>query len=489
MVRYARVWMLFALAVLVAIVFWPSTQVLGAEWQDLVNLGYTHGWLILAVCVALVVRARGEIAAAPARPWPLALLALAVCIFVWLVCYRASIQDLQITVFPAIFWLVVAGAFGWEVGRLLLFPVAFFYFAVPSWSQLGGPLQSLAVAAMRVFLGITGPQAQIHGDLIHIPYGTFRILEGCSGLHYMVVGLAVAALHGELRRDPWKTRVAQLSFMAALALLANWVRIYVVIQAGYLTHMHSRLLHHHYWFGWGVFAVALVVFFWVTARFGPDPTAAPAAPLPPRPMPAAARADVAGFVIAAAVLVALPALSAAVRAVRPAAPLDTALAADPPTPWVPVLVDIQSSWQPQFRNADRQQRLAFANSGGDTVETYAVTYRTQRQDAKLVGSGSTVIGATLTPRTEQVVQVPGDEFREDEVTERASPHRSYLIWSRYETAGRHFVIPLASQLWYGINATVSNPSATLVAFRAECRPDCANARHNLEALAAGRPEH
>ena len=124
---------------------------------------------------------------------------------------------------------------------------------------------------MRSILSLTGPQAVISGDLIQVPNGTFEIQGGCSGLHYLIVGLAVAALHGELRRDPWKVRLAQLALMAVLALVANWVRVYGVIEAGYLSDMHSSLLRNHYWFGWGLFGVALLAFFWITGRWPEAP--------------------------------------------------------------------------------------------------------------------------------------------------------------------------------------------------------------------------
>src|SRR5256885_16553100 len=78
--------------------------------------------------------------------------------------------------------------------------------------------------------------------------------------HFMIVGLAVAALHGELRRDPWRVRIAQLALMASLALLANWVRVYTVIEAGYLTDMRSYLVSaRRYRFGWAGFAGGAVV--------------------------------------------------------------------------------------------------------------------------------------------------------------------------------------------------------------------------------------
>ncbi|MGB9330394.1 MAG: archaeosortase/exosortase family protein, partial [Steroidobacteraceae bacterium] len=149
-----RLWLILALAALVALLFWPSTQVLYEQWSDFVNITFTHGWLVLPVSVALVLRLRRQIATVPAAPWPLAMLALSGAVVAWLICYRASIQDLHITILPAIFWFAVTAAFGWNVGRLLAFPVAFFYFAVPSWAQLGNPLQDLTVIAMQGFLEV-----------------------------------------------------------------------------------------------------------------------------------------------------------------------------------------------------------------------------------------------------------------------------------------------------------------------------------------------
>jgi exosortase len=486
--RFRRMGLIFGLALIVVLIYWPSVLVYGEQWGDFKNLTYTHGWLILAVCVALVLRSRREIAAATGAPWPLALLALTACIFSWLVCYRASIQDAHITMFPAIFWLAAAAAFGPAVGRLLFFPVAFFYFAVPSWSQLATPLQSLAVVAMRVLLGVTGPQALIFGDRIQIASGTFVVEEGCSGLHFMIVGLAVAALHGELRRDPLRIRAAQLALMAALALLANWVRVYVIIQAGYLTDMHSYLLRNHYWFGWGVFAVALVVFFKLSARFEPE-SVPESTPADPPAAPGAARADLAGLAIAVAVLVALPAASAEARRMHPAAAAEASLDTDPHAPWAPALVDIQSSWQPLFHGAEQQRRLAFANVEGDTVEVFTVSYSGQSQDAKLVATGNSLAGRELAVGPEATMATPAGEFRESEVAELAPPHYVYLIWSRYRSAGRDFARPFPSQIWYGINATVSNPSAALLAFRTACRPDCARARRVMQEFTADAVPH
>jgi exosortase len=474
-----RPWLILLLAVLVTLVCLPSAAVLFRQWCDFVNITFTHGWLVLAISVALVVRRRGELASVPAAPLPAAGLMLLATSLAWLVGWRASIQDLHITIFPALFWLAATAAFGLSVGRLLLFPVIFFYFALPPWSQLAAPLQHLTVAVMRSFLAITGPPALIQGDLVHIPNGTFRIEEGCSGLHFMIVGLAVAALHGQLRRDPWRLRLAQLALMAALALLANWIRVYTVIEAGYLTDMHHYLVSvSHYWFGWGVFALALVAFFWLS-------TWLPARP-PHRSDESRAPAPAGGpegraVAVTAVLLVVFPGISAALRSMHPPQPVDVGRLVQPRPPWSFALGSYDSSWMPVFRGADQAMHTVLEGRAGTKVEVFAVGFAEQRQGAELVGLSSTLLGPHLNPGAEHKVESGSGEFMQTMAFDPLGARS--LIWARYEIDGHPFTSGLASQLWYGLRATTGYPSAALVAARVECGPDCEAAGETLRGLA------
>jgi len=454
--RYARLYWLAALACVVSLVYWPSTAFLYEKWSAKASDTdtYSHGWLILLICIGLVVRARRDIAAAPARVSPLAAVALGAAIVVWLVSYRASIEGLEVPLQPLIFWLAASTAFGAAVGRALLFPVAYFYFAEPVW--YGTQLQHLTVLVMHGLLALTGPPASIVGDVIHIPNGTFLIEEGCSGLHFMIVGLAVAALYGEQRRDPWSVRLRQLALMAGLALLANWVRVYAVIEAGYLTDMQSYLVRvSHYGFGWCVFAVALFVFFWL-APVAPEAEPSPAAAAPALASDPQRRAELGGVAFAVMILVALPLLNVGLRASRAAPPLThPAPLLHPQLPWRAVPVDVRSEWLPIFSGADELQRQAFGNGAGETVEVLWVVYRTQRQGAELVGETSSLTGNGLEARVERVVGSTAGRFRETEVIDRTGDRS--LIWSRYQVDGRNLVRPLTQQLWYGVNALIWQP--------------------------------
>ena len=486
--RNARLYSIGALACLTALIYWPSTAFLYKRWSASVSDTdtYSHGWLILLICIGLVVRARRDLSAAPVRPSPLAAVVLAAAIVVWLVTYHASIEGLQVPLQPLIFWLAVSTAFGAAVGRVLLFPVAYIYFAEPVW--YGTQLQHLTVLVTRGLLALTGPTASIVGDVIRLPNGTFVIEEGCSGLHFMIVGLAVAALYGEQQRDSWPVRLRQLALMAGLALLANWVRVYTVIEAGYLTDMQSYLVRvSHYGFGWCVFAVALFVFFWLAPRLTPEEASQPGAGATAAAAPALARdpqwrAELGGVALAMVILIALPLLNAAVRASRPAPPLAHPAALAPQLPWRAVPVDVRSAWLPIFPGADELQRRAFGNTGGATVEVLGVAYRTQRQDAELVGESSSLTGKGLKARAERLVDSTAGQFRETEVTDRTDGRS--LIWSRYQVNGRNLVHPLTQQLWFGINALVWQPPAGLIALRTPCDADCASAGRTLQDFVA-----
>ena len=484
---YVRLYWIAALACVTALVYWPSTVFLYGKWANLAEQTYAHGWLILAICIALVVRSRRELTAAPVHASPLAAVALALAILAWLVAYRASMEGLEVPLLPLIFWLTVTTAFGFAVGRLLLFPVMYLYFAVNVW--YGTPLQHLTVLVMRGVLAVTGPTAVIEGDLIHIPDGTFVIEEGCSGLHFMIVGLAVAALYGEQRREPWPVRLRQLALMAGLALLANWVRVYTVIEAGYLTDMQSYLVRvSHYGFGWCVFAVALLVFFWLAPRLGPESPWPQAAAVPAPASASVQRAELASVAAAAVILVALPVLNLAVRMSWAAPALaHPAASLDPQSPWHPVPVDVRSTWLPVFAGADELQRRAFGNAADDTVEVLGVAYRTQRQGAELVGESSSLTGDGLQAIGEHVVGSAAGPFGEAEVTDAAGTRS--LIWWRYQVDGHNLVGPFAQQLWYGINALVWQPQAELVALRTPCGTDCAGARLTLQEFVAHSGMH
>ncbi len=77
----------------------------------------------------------------------------------------------------------------------------------------------------RRLIWISGLDAQVHGNFITIAWGTFEIAKGCSGLHFFEVGLAIAALWGELDEQTPAGRIKLMALMGAMAIVCNWIRV------------------------------------------------------------------------------------------------------------------------------------------------------------------------------------------------------------------------------------------------------------------------
>jgi exosortase A len=475
--RVLWVWLLIAV---VTVLYWPTAVSYSVAWTDFDNRGYTHGYLIAAMCLALIYMRRDELTGPTSRPAPVAYVALALLGLAWLLAYRSGIQTAHQLLLPIILWTAVYAVFGARIARSCLFAVGFLYFALPFWGFINGALQGLTIAATHLILHLIGLPVVFSGDLVQIPEGTFAIEDGCSGLHFMVVGLAIAAYYGELHRDSLRHRVMLLGLVAALALLTNWIRVCVIITAGHLTHMQSYLVRvSHYGFGWALFAVAMAVFFFLASR------------LPARPIATSAASAVTGASagwrpLGLALLPVLPALALAPalswEAMRgDATAIPAALAPVPVAGWSGPLA-VSSPWRPIFIGAD-SERFAAYERGTAVVEWYTADYAFQRQGRKLLGYYNSVIGHGAFLILDQGIEADASQRF---VSLRLGDERGAqsLIWYAYRIGKRTMTSGLRAQLWYGVTSLAGPVDSQFVAIRAKCEPDCAAASEQLRLFAA-----
>lgn len=467
-----RLLLVFGLMALTLAVCRPSVAALHVIWTDVESRGYTHGYLIAAISIFLLARAAPELASCEFKPSLVGLISLPIVSTLWLVSVNASLQEPQILLLPALLWLVVLAACGFGAARLVAFPIGFLYFAIPVWEHINGLLQSMSADATTLMLKAVGVPATLTGDIIRIPAGAFEVAGGCSGLHYFVVGLAVATLLGEVDRHPLRRRAILIGVMGVLAILCNWVRVFTVVLSGQLTNMQSYLVRvDHYWFGWALFAVVMFVFIWFASR-GPRPDRPPTAAATDSRMPALRPA-----LIAAVLVAVLPLTQSALRAVRGIDELPAQTMPSGQDGWTGPYSAAQD-WRPVFHGASSEMFAAYRDQDARAVEIYSATYLTQRQGAELVGYGNSLVGERgLQEEGESIVTTPRGPMIETIVADRSG--RRSIIWSSYTVGGRTFVEPLRSQLWYGITSLGRQPVASLSAARAICVPDCDGAREKL----------
>jgi len=154
-------------------------------------------------------------------------------------------------------------------------PLLLIYLGIPFWDYLNPLLQQWAVYATTALLQIINLPAEVDGYTVSVPYGQFRIADGCSGLRYFLVSLTLALLYGYLYYNPeqkwlkYKQRITLILAALLIGTAFNWVRIFLIIYIGYATKMQSPLIHDHETFGWILFAVALIPIFYIAHIISP----------------------------------------------------------------------------------------------------------------------------------------------------------------------------------------------------------------------------
>lgn len=478
------------LSAVTALLLWPTIASLMIEWRDTDNLTYTHGYLIVGLCAWLLIRAGqastlGEAAGQPVRPdWrfiPL-LVVLSLC---WLIACRAGIELLHQVLLPMLGFAAVCGTVGIGRARSYWFAFAYLYFAIPVWSMGNEVLQAISVVAVRLLLLLTSVPAYVTGNVVHIPAGAFEIAGGCSGLHFFIVGLAVAALFGEVHRDGWRVRLKLLVLAAVLAMVSNWVRIYTIVVAGHLTNMQHYLVRvDHYYFGWGLFAVTLLVFFWLANRI---PATSPSRDVSEQRPSSALLPSTSwrGLVLGGALSLAGVAVGPVLATIAPvrAAEFPQTLLPSVAGSWSLVNGDSQGSfWHPSYAGSDAQQ-MGIYRHGPDEAAAFVAVYLEQWQGKELIGFGNSLMNGLGNVLADDTIETPGGIARRLRTAGAAG--RSVVLYY-YGIGAKRAVRPFVAQLKYGVTSLFTATPSRVVAVKARCGADCdaaeASARQLLTEL-------
>ncbi len=126
----------------------------------------------------------------------------------------------------------------WYVGgkpwlRHFVFPVAFFFVAVPWPTPVETPviqgLMHIVAAGVTETIALFGIPAQLEGNLIRVTSGLVGVNEACSGARSLQTSLMIGLLFGELKRLSVSRRVALVTGAIAIALIANFLRAFFLV--------------------------------------------------------------------------------------------------------------------------------------------------------------------------------------------------------------------------------------------------------------------
>lgn len=351
---------------------------------------FAHGFLIFPISLFLIWRRRDVLAATPMAPDWRALLLLPMLGVCWLLADVVDVGVIKELAFVAMIPVVVGSILGWPAVKQIAFPLGFLIFAVPMGEGLIPPLMDFTAAFTVSLVKLTGIPVYVEGTYFSLPSGNWSVVEGCSGIRYLIASVTMGALYAYLNYYSWRRRTLFILFAIGLPIIANGLRAYMIVMIAHLSDMKLALGVDHFIYGWVFFGFVMMLMFWIGSYWRDEPpeqdTTQTTATLDTH-----GRNDnrftVFGFLI---LLTAMwPLLSLAVEQEVRRIDTDVALTLpDGRQGWT--RAEPFTTWRPRYLGMDTEV-TGFYRRGEHRVGVYLAYYAYPQQDAELINSQNVMV--------------------------------------------------------------------------------------------------
>jgi exosortase A len=421
-------------ALVFAIVF--RSDISGAFRVWIGSTAYNHCLLILPLIGFLLWERRAVLAAVSPHPSFGPLVVMPLLSAVWLIAAVLDIQEGRQLLVVAMFEVVLLAALGPRLARLLLAPLLFLFFLVPTGAFLVPSLQKITAHIAVGGLRALNIPVFSDGFMIEIPEGTFEVAEACAGLRFLIASAVFGCFFAVVMYRSFIRRAAFIIFSIVVPIAANGLRALGIIVLAHLEGNAAAVEADHILYGWFFFTLVIIIVIAIGVTFAPKIHRPP-------PIPSTGWSTTSPWrfatAIPAAVLLALtgPAYAARLDALYPHHPLPRPQAPVVEAPWRAVS-DAEADWRPEVLDADQEFLGAFQEPGSGLVTRYVALYRLRAIGNSLTRTGNRVAD-------DKHWHIAGYGCAETSLdgiksavtsTEIVSGHHHRLVWSFYVVDGR-----------------------------------------------------
>lgn len=248
----ARVLLWVSLALSVAALVWfyaievkfgPTRNLSAFDWiRGTWNseTDYEHGPLVPIVIAGLIIYKFKDLRAAAGSGSLWGLLPVLVGVLFYVASYRTLQPRIAMAGLPFILWGSAYYLWGWRAARLLIFPLFFFWLAIPlpSFQQATTHLQLLATSLAHHGSALCGVETYVEGTTVLPIKGDWKpldIAKGCSGIRSLMALLMISAAWAYIAKMAMWKRVLLFFCAFPLAILGNALRvisIFVIAEYG-----------------------------------------------------------------------------------------------------------------------------------------------------------------------------------------------------------------------------------------------------------------
>ncbi len=373
------------------LLFHQTTLSTVAIWER--SETFAHGFVIFPISAFLIWSRRKEIAQLAPQPDLRGLPVLLLLGFGWLLAYLARVLVVQqyalVAMIPILVWIIL----GLRVARMLTFPLGFLLFAVPVGEFLIPPLMNITADFTVAALQLTGIPVYREGTFFTIPSGQWSVVEGCSGLRYLIASMTLGCLYAYLTYRSTRRRIIFTVLSLIVPVIANGLRAYMIVMIAHLSNMKLALGVDHLIYGWVFFGLVMALLFWIGAFWREDLStagkASPAVSPDPPVVPTTIRKLVLAMLAALAATSVWPGYAAYLESrIAPALSIKLGVPAASGG-WQLDQAPI-SDWQPHYQGSDASLMQTY-RKGDKAVSLYLGYYRHQREGSELITSTNVMV--------------------------------------------------------------------------------------------------
>lgn len=252
------------LAAAVIALFRDPLQSMTAIW--LTSSAYHHGALVAPISAWLILRREDWRYASPGAD-NLGVLILAAASALLLLGRAAGVDLISHAALVIAIIGCVVCAFGRTLTARWAFPLAFLFFMVPFGEELTPTLQGWASAVLAAALNLSGVETLRDGFMLTTAAGRFEVAASCAGLRFLLASAMISSLVAYLAFADWRKRAALIALALIAAILANWLRAYVIVVVATLTDRCLGVGPEHVMLGWMFYSLLIIAALAAARRF------------------------------------------------------------------------------------------------------------------------------------------------------------------------------------------------------------------------------
>lgn len=387
----------YSLLVVIAVII----VVLGTYWQTAWSMvgiwwrseTFAHGFIILPITLYLIWLNRKELASVcPATNYFGVVLIVGLG-FLWLLANLVDVQVIQQYSMTAMLPAAVLTVLGWRVSKIIAFPLLFLLFAVPFGEAFIQPMTNMTAVATVTAIKLTGIPVYVEGTFITLPTGQWSVVEGCSGVRYLIAAITLGCLYAYLMYRSMLRRIVFITLSIIVPIVANWLRAYMIVIIGHISDMKLATGVDHILYGWVFFGIIIGIMFFVGAFWREDHLPPDSADdntvisTAPGDFPFYRSPFVTGVVVVA--VLSIPLLIAE--------KIDREVIVEKNVTLTLPITDVwkiggkpRLNWQPRYIGADKRLQARYTDNNHD-VSLFVEYYLSQRQGAELINSQNLMI--------------------------------------------------------------------------------------------------